>query len=206
MTPRLHARHAVCLSLVIIIGMLSGCGSAPVELSLDTVTTAEDGSFSVGVPEGWAVLTLGDQITLASSQAQLTTGSPNQLGADDVLVSVFIDNSEQMGIDPATDTVVTALEGFRTNLLTASGDITIGEIQPFEVEGRQAASITVSYGSGDQITLVINLGDDRYGFVTALLADGQAARFDGVVRAIAGSINPRPVDAATPIPTATEPG
>lgn len=149
--------------------------------------TSQDGGLVVYVPDGWTVLTVGDQFTLATSEDVLFN-PPAQPAAGEAYASVFVDIASNMGIEPQADSPGRVLERFAATLEAEENAPSLSEIREFELNGRPAALITVSYETSDQVALVVEMADDRYGFVNITCARNTAWQYEGVARSIAASL------------------
>lgn len=151
--------------------------------------TSDDGTLSLRVPDGWAVYTVGGQVSLGSSQAVLDD-PPAVPRLGEAFGSVFIDTADQMGIRPG-DTPADVLARFRDQFadFAAEGDAPqSGDIVTFDAADRPAALLTLIYPDTEQIVAVVALGDGRYGFINLVTSRLGASRYEGTARDLAASL------------------
>ncbi len=209
------------LSLIVLFVLLlaTACGAnaptlTPVpptatENPLPLTYTSVNGALSVNYPRGWVVDEQGAYIGIANNDpAMRAMAAQRSLEAGQVglLMTAFsadtaaaIAAQNGLSVDAPTAADLVGIVASRLTTVTPSA------VTEINVNGKNAAYVTLLLPSGDSIAIVVEVGNGSLVLLQAATAPNELAQFQETFLAIAGTVNFTPPSSAVAEETGAAP-
>lgn len=198
-------RIGLTLLAVLFAVLAAACGTlvaptaAPTENPLPLTYTSVNGSLSVNYPRGWVAEEQAGLVALANDDAAMREViSQSTLGAGQAGLIITPFSADTLAIIASSNNVstLTPLDFARViGELVLTG--TPSEPAEITINGRNAATMTLTLGGSDSLAVVIEAGEGAMAVVQAVTASGELAQFQDTILAIAGSVTFAPETRAT---------